>query len=90
MVQALKQLDQGETSSSVDAVTILDYLSYSVYQLGELERALDFTRRLLELGQSRRKKNKTSLSIAQTCFLTGSSRLIVACKTLRWEEEMEY
>uniref|UniRef100_A0A665VYN0 procollagen-proline 4-dioxygenase n=1 Tax=Echeneis naucrates TaxID=173247 RepID=A0A665VYN0_ECHNA len=49
MVQALKQLDQGETSNTVDAVTILDYLSYSVYQQGELERALDFTRRLLEL-----------------------------------------
>ncbi|XP_037610477.1 prolyl 4-hydroxylase subunit alpha-1a [Sebastes umbrosus] len=49
MVQALKQLDAGETSSTVDAVTILDYLSYSVYQQGELETALDFTRRLLEL-----------------------------------------
>lgn len=50
MVQALNQLDQGETSSA-DAVTILDYLSYSVYQQGELERALQFTKRLLELGQ---------------------------------------
>ncbi|XP_027132906.1 prolyl 4-hydroxylase subunit alpha-1-like isoform X1 [Larimichthys crocea] len=49
MVQALKQLDQGETSSTVDTVTILDYLSFSVYQQGELERALDFTKRLLEL-----------------------------------------
>lgn len=51
MVQALKQLDKGETSSTVDTVTILDYLSFSVYQQGELERALDFTKRLLELGQ---------------------------------------
>lgn len=51
MVQALKQLDEGEMSSSVDAVTILDYLSYSVYQQGDLERSLDFTKRLLELGQ---------------------------------------
>ncbi|XP_054454629.1 prolyl 4-hydroxylase subunit alpha-1a [Anoplopoma fimbria] len=49
MVQALKQLDEGETSVTVDAATILDYLSYSVYQRGELERALGFTRRLLEL-----------------------------------------
>ncbi|XP_038591867.1 prolyl 4-hydroxylase subunit alpha-1-like isoform X2 [Micropterus salmoides] len=49
MVQALKQLDQGETSSTTDAVSILDYLSYSVYQQGDLERALDFTKRLLEL-----------------------------------------
>lgn len=51
MVQALRQLDQGEMSSTVDVVTVLDYLSYSVYQQGELERALDFTKRLLELGR---------------------------------------
>lgn len=51
MVQALRQLDQGEMSDTVDAATILDYLSYSVYQQGALERALDFTKRLLELGQ---------------------------------------
>lgn len=51
MAQALKQLDRGERSGTVDAVAILDYLSYSVYQQGELERALDFTKRLLELGR---------------------------------------
>lgn len=50
MAQALRQLDQGEKSHAVDAVTVLDYLSYSVYQQGELERALEFTRRLLDLG----------------------------------------
>ncbi|XP_068585290.1 prolyl 4-hydroxylase subunit alpha-1-like isoform X3 [Cebidichthys violaceus] len=49
MLQALRQLDEGETSGSVDAVTVLDYLSYSVYQQGALEPALGFTRRLLEL-----------------------------------------
>uniref|UniRef100_A0A8C2XH31 procollagen-proline 4-dioxygenase n=1 Tax=Cyclopterus lumpus TaxID=8103 RepID=A0A8C2XH31_CYCLU len=49
MVQALRQLDEGEASNAVDAVTILDYLSYSVYQQGALERALAFTRRLLAL-----------------------------------------
>lgn len=51
MTQALRQMDQGETSTTVDAVTILDYLSFSVYQQGELKRALDYTRRLLKLGQ---------------------------------------
>uniref|UniRef100_A0A669BRG2 procollagen-proline 4-dioxygenase n=1 Tax=Oreochromis niloticus TaxID=8128 RepID=A0A669BRG2_ORENI len=40
MAQALRQLDQGEPSRAVDAVTVLDYLSYSVYQQGELERYL--------------------------------------------------
>lgn len=49
MVQALKQLDEGE-ESSVDIVTVLDYLSYSVYQQGELERALEYTKRLLTVG----------------------------------------
>ncbi|XP_018518769.1 prolyl 4-hydroxylase subunit alpha-1 isoform X1 [Lates calcarifer] len=57
MVQALKQLDEGETSSTVDAITILDYLSYSVYQQGELERALEFTRRLLELDPTHQRAN---------------------------------
>uniref|UniRef100_A0A668SXZ8 procollagen-proline 4-dioxygenase n=1 Tax=Oreochromis aureus TaxID=47969 RepID=A0A668SXZ8_OREAU len=50
MAQALRQLDQGEPSRAVDAATVLDYLSYSVYQQGELERALEFTKRLLDLG----------------------------------------
>uniref|UniRef100_A0A3Q3JQ62 procollagen-proline 4-dioxygenase n=1 Tax=Monopterus albus TaxID=43700 RepID=A0A3Q3JQ62_MONAL len=57
MVQALKQLDQGEMSSAVDAVTILDYLSYSVYQQGDLERALQFTKRLLGLDPMHQRAN---------------------------------
>lgn len=51
MVQALRQLDEGETSVKVDKVNILDYLSFSVYQQGALKRALDYTKRLLQLGQ---------------------------------------
>lgn len=54
MAEALRQLDQGDLSGGVDAVAILDYLSYSVYQQGELQRALDFTRKLLELGRYHR------------------------------------
>lgn len=57
MVQALRQLDQGEAGAAVDAVAILDYLSYSVYQQGELERALDFTKRLLELEPTHQRAN---------------------------------
>uniref|UniRef100_A0A3Q3WS80 procollagen-proline 4-dioxygenase n=1 Tax=Mola mola TaxID=94237 RepID=A0A3Q3WS80_MOLML len=57
MVQALKQLDQGETSRTVDTVTLLDYLSYSVYQQGELERALDITKRLLQLDPTHQRAN---------------------------------
>uniref|UniRef100_A0A3Q1CPB2 procollagen-proline 4-dioxygenase n=1 Tax=Amphiprion ocellaris TaxID=80972 RepID=A0A3Q1CPB2_AMPOC len=52
LVQALKQLDQGETPGLVDAVTVLYYLSSSVNKQGEVERALNFTKRLLELGKT--------------------------------------
>uniref|UniRef100_A0A1A8DPZ6 Prolyl 4-hydroxylase subunit alpha-1 n=1 Tax=Nothobranchius kadleci TaxID=1051664 RepID=A0A1A8DPZ6_NOTKA len=48
MAQALKQLDEGE-ESTIDKVTVLDYLSYAIYQQGEIERALEYTKRLLEL-----------------------------------------
>uniref|UniRef100_A0A3Q1G0T8 Prolyl 4-hydroxylase subunit alpha-1 n=1 Tax=Acanthochromis polyacanthus TaxID=80966 RepID=A0A3Q1G0T8_9TELE len=48
MAQALKQLDDGE-ESTLDKVTVLDYLSYAIYQQGEIERALEYTKRLLEL-----------------------------------------
>nr|XP_043870359.1 prolyl 4-hydroxylase subunit alpha-1-like isoform X1 [Solea senegalensis]XP_043870361.1 prolyl 4-hydroxylase subunit alpha-1-like isoform X1 [Solea senegalensis]XP_043870362.1 prolyl 4-hydroxylase subunit alpha-1-like isoform X1 [Solea senegalensis] len=58
MIQALKQLDQGETSSSVDAITVLDYLSYSLYQQGELERALQLTKRLLELDPTHQRATR--------------------------------
>ena len=51
MAQALKQIDQGE-KSTLDKVTVLDYLSYAIYQQGEIERALEYTKRLLELGES--------------------------------------
>jgi prolyl 4-hydroxylase len=49
MQQALRQLDMGEDSVASKA-TVLDYLSYSIYQQGELERALEYTRQLLRLG----------------------------------------
>uniref|UniRef100_A0A8C9VVW8 Prolyl 4-hydroxylase subunit alpha-1 n=1 Tax=Scleropages formosus TaxID=113540 RepID=A0A8C9VVW8_SCLFO len=48
MAQALKQLDDDE-ESAVDKVTVLDYLSYSIYQQGELEKALELTKKLLML-----------------------------------------
>ena len=60
MKQALRTLQSEEQSQSLDwpehhagtldQTTVLDYLSYSVYQQGAVERALHYTRRLLELG----------------------------------------
>lgn len=50
MQQALKQLDAGE-EALISKVDILDYLSYSVYQMGDLPRAVELTRRLLVAGE---------------------------------------
>ncbi|XP_038564326.1 prolyl 4-hydroxylase subunit alpha-2 isoform X5 [Micropterus salmoides] len=51
MQQALKQLDAGE-EAVVSKVDILDYLSYSVYQMGDLPRAIELTRRLVAIDSS--------------------------------------
>ncbi|XP_075993312.1 prolyl 4-hydroxylase subunit alpha-1b isoform X1 [Genypterus blacodes] len=48
MAQALKQLGDGE-ESTLDKVTVLDYLSYAIYQQGDIERALEYTKMLLAL-----------------------------------------
>ncbi|XP_064172845.1 prolyl 4-hydroxylase subunit alpha-1-like isoform X3 [Anguilla rostrata] len=48
MSQALRQLEDGE-ESSINKATILDYLSYSLYQQGQVQRALDYTKQLLQL-----------------------------------------
>lgn len=50
MQQALKQLDAGE-EAVVSKADILDYLSYSVYQMGDLPRAIELTRRLVAIGE---------------------------------------
>lgn len=50
MQQALKQLDSGE-DTIVSKADILDYLSYSVYQMGDLPRAVELTRRLVAIGE---------------------------------------
>uniref|UniRef100_A0AAZ3QTF9 Prolyl 4-hydroxylase alpha subunit domain-containing protein n=1 Tax=Oncorhynchus tshawytscha TaxID=74940 RepID=A0AAZ3QTF9_ONCTS len=56
MEQALKQLDEGE-ESTMDKVTVLDYLSYAIYQQGELGRALELTKRLLILDPEHQRAN---------------------------------
>ncbi|CAL8399082.1 unnamed protein product [Boreogadus saida] len=48
MQQALRQLDMGEDAVASKA-TVLDYLSYSVYQMGDLPRAIELTLRLVAL-----------------------------------------
>lgn len=53
MQQALKQLDSGEDAAVLKA-DILDYLSYSVYQMGDLPRAVELTRRLVAIGKQRK------------------------------------
>ncbi|XP_075072673.1 prolyl 4-hydroxylase subunit alpha-1 isoform X1 [Mixophyes fleayi] len=56
MEQALNQLEAGE-ESSVDKVLVLDYLSYSVYQQGDLDKALMLTKKLLELDPEHQRGN---------------------------------
>ncbi|XP_018080873.1 prolyl 4-hydroxylase subunit alpha-1 isoform X2 [Xenopus laevis] len=56
MEQALRQLDEGE-ESSVDKVMVLDYLSYTVYQQGDLDKALMLTKRLLQLDPEHQRGN---------------------------------
>ncbi|XP_069466632.1 prolyl 4-hydroxylase subunit alpha-1 isoform X2 [Ambystoma mexicanum] len=56
MTQALRQLDDGELST-VDAVSILDYLSYAVYQQGDLDTALMLTKRLLKIDPEHQRAN---------------------------------
>ena len=53
MEQALKQHDEGE-DTTVSKVEILDYLSYAVFQFGDLHRAMELTRRLISLGKNQR------------------------------------
>ncbi|KAF7657211.1 hypothetical protein LDENG_00030100 [Lucifuga dentata] len=51
MQQSLRQLDAGE-EAVVSKADILDYLSYSVYQMGDLPRAIELTRRLVAIDSS--------------------------------------
>ncbi|XP_060096478.1 prolyl 4-hydroxylase subunit alpha-2 isoform X2 [Heteronotia binoei] len=51
MQQALKQHDSGE-EATISKVEILDYLSYAVFQLGDILRAMELTRRLVFLDPS--------------------------------------
>ncbi|XP_076833627.1 prolyl 4-hydroxylase subunit alpha-1b isoform X2 [Brachyhypopomus gauderio] len=56
MTQALRQLDDGE-DSPIDKVTVMDYLSYAIYQQGELDRALELTKRMLKLDPTHQRAN---------------------------------
>ncbi|KAM9450932.1 prolyl 4-hydroxylase subunit alpha-2 isoform 1-T1 [Clarias gariepinus] len=51
MQQALRQMDAGEDSKRSKS-EILDYLSYSVYQMGDIPRAIELTRRLVSIDPS--------------------------------------
>ncbi|XP_053543993.1 prolyl 4-hydroxylase subunit alpha-2 isoform X7 [Ictalurus punctatus] len=51
MQQALRQIDAGEDTETSKS-DILDYLSYSVYQMGDVPRAIELTRRLLSIDPS--------------------------------------
>ncbi|XP_018419280.1 PREDICTED: prolyl 4-hydroxylase subunit alpha-2 isoform X2 [Nanorana parkeri] len=52
MQEALKLLEEGEESTTISKVDVLDYLSYTVFQLGDISRAVELTRKLLLLDSS--------------------------------------
>ncbi|XP_060791852.1 prolyl 4-hydroxylase subunit alpha-2-like isoform X4 [Neoarius graeffei] len=58
MQQALRQMDDGEETRTSKS-DILDYLSYSVYQMGDVSRAIELTRRLVSIdpGHQRAGRN---------------------------------
>lgn len=56
--QSLKQLDAGE-EAVVSKADILDYLSYSVYQMEDLPRAIELTRRLVAVGKMQQRQTYT-------------------------------
>ncbi|XP_078284770.1 prolyl 4-hydroxylase subunit alpha-1b isoform X2 [Rhinoraja longicauda] len=56
MEQALRQFNTGE-ESTIDKITILDYLSYSVYQQGDLDKALELTKMMLKLDPEHQRAN---------------------------------
>ncbi|XP_043912048.1 prolyl 4-hydroxylase subunit alpha-1 isoform X4 [Protopterus annectens] len=56
MSQALKQLDAGEPAA-IDKVTVLDYLSYALYQQGDMDKALELTKRLLKIDPEHQRAN---------------------------------
>lgn len=82
MAQALNQMDQGEQSAT-DKVNILDYLSYSIYQQGELDKALELTRRLLKLGKNWEDcRSLQGAGLVNTTSSSSSSWLVI-CSYLR-------
>ena len=61
MQQALRQMD-AEEEHVVSKADVLDYLSYSVYQMGDLPRAIELTRRLVAIGRTHTQHNTETSS----------------------------
>lgn len=71
MEQVLKQLDAGEEATTSKA-QVLDYLSYAVFQLGDLHRAVELTRRLLSLGKEPLGEGQVQMGRWQGWLLSGT------------------
>uniref|UniRef100_A0A4W3JH91 procollagen-proline 4-dioxygenase n=1 Tax=Callorhinchus milii TaxID=7868 RepID=A0A4W3JH91_CALMI len=72
MQQAIKQLDQGE-ESTVFKGEILDYLSYSVYKMGDYGRAVELTKRLIAIDPTH-ERAKTNLQYFESVLLEESQK----------------
>lgn len=86
MEQALKQLDDGEMSS-IDKISVLDYLSYAVYQQGELNKALMLTKQLLELGMLKNMHISLCDSVSKYCtFVVLKNTILFFCQNKTEED----
>ncbi|XP_077594606.1 prolyl 4-hydroxylase subunit alpha-1-like [Stigmatopora nigra] len=59
MSQAFRQMERGESPQLVKPAKILDYLSYSYWKQGDLEHALEFTNKLLEIDPGHERANQS-------------------------------
>uniref|UniRef100_A0A8C1TQM6 procollagen-proline 4-dioxygenase n=1 Tax=Cyprinus carpio TaxID=7962 RepID=A0A8C1TQM6_CYPCA len=79
MAQALTQLDEGE-ESTIEKVTVMDYLNYAIYQQGELERALELTKRMLKLDPLPERKKYEKLCRGEGVKLTPRRQSRLFCR----------
>ncbi|XP_049614706.1 prolyl 4-hydroxylase subunit alpha-1 isoform X2 [Syngnathus scovelli] len=56
--QALKQMEEGEMAANVEVVTLLDYQTFAFFKQGDLEHALESTKKLLELDPENQRANQ--------------------------------
>ncbi|XP_023647426.2 prolyl 4-hydroxylase subunit alpha-2-like [Paramormyrops kingsleyae] len=86
MQEALRRLHTGE-EAFVSQAEVLDYLSYSVYQMGDVHRTRELTRRLISADPTheRARGNLQHLELILSNEATQSSTMATAAKPITLE-----